>query len=509
MTDSTSTQLPHSGRPMFPLLPHHRAQPPPYPRVEGFEDLTGLAVPEVPSPSPQVYRQLGGSPLEAHASRPARQLPHSLLETLHGLRRDPPQRPCPARKAKAQKLPLPRPRHRTLLSVHLQLELLRDEVTHALHHPLSPPLASDVDVAVVGVAYESVSASLQLPVQIVQHEVRQQGRQRSALRRPFIRWTHQPVLHHSGVDERPDELEQSLVRYPLRHPPHQHVVVDPVEEFLQVDVYHPAVALGLILLRLGHRLMSRAVRPEAVALLRKRPVPSALQHLQHRLLHESIEHRRDSELPRSSVGLVDLDSSHRLRLIRAAHQLFADLRPVVLEIARQLFHPHPVHSRATPIRPHAPERFLQVLPLTHLLHQSLGSARAFVSALRHERFGPFRRRLGGFTLLTRRQGQLELAFLPSRAHESAGLPALPSVRAFDAPFPVLRPLAVSPLSGECPDRADRLHAPTTPSADSCAAIRSLSTPPVSSETRHRPPAVSSTAFHAQPPNLRDVPLMDM
>jgi hypothetical protein len=70
--------------------------------------------------------------------------------------------------------------------------------------------------------------------------------------------------------------------------------------------------------------------------------------------------------------------------------------------------------------------------------------------------------------------------------------------------------AVSPLSGECPNRVDRLRLPTTPSADLCRAIRAphgaLSH---ASVTHGSPPKVSSTAFNAQPPDLRFAPLMDM
>ena len=45
-----------------------------------------------------------------------------------------------------------------------------------------------------------------------------------------------------------------------------------------------------------------------------------------------------------------------------------------------------------------------------------------------------------------------------------------SVQAFIQSLPVLRVLTVSPLSGECRNRADRLHWLTMPSADFCAVI---------------------------------------
>src|ERR1700722_11805537 len=43
---------------------------------------------------------------------------------------------------------------------------------------------------------------------------------------------------------------------------HQFVVIDSIEEFLQIEINAPAVAIGDILLRLGHRLMSRPSRTE-------------------------------------------------------------------------------------------------------------------------------------------------------------------------------------------------------------------------------------------------------
>ena len=62
----------------------------------------------------------------------------------------------------------------------------------------------------------------------------------------------------------------------------------------------PSVAGRDIRLRLLHRLMRRAPRPEAEAHLGERSVPVRLKHLHHRLLDEAIEHRRNAE--RSSAA---------------------------------------------------------------------------------------------------------------------------------------------------------------------------------------------------------------
>ena len=110
----------------------------------------------------------------------------------------------------------------------------------------------------------------------------------------FHAWVDQSILHHPGVKERPDELPQPLVFDPFGDLPHQFVVIDSIEKFLQIKIHAPAVACGDILLRLCPCLMSRPPRPEPIAVIGKRPVPPPLQNLHHRLLDESIQHRRDA-----------------------------------------------------------------------------------------------------------------------------------------------------------------------------------------------------------------------
>ena len=152
-----------------------------------------------------------------------------------------------------------------LLSRDLEFELSRDESRDAVHHPTTRPFAANVDVTIIRVTHESVASSFKLAVEIVEHDVAQQRRKRTALRRALFRRTNQAILHHSGVQKRTDEFEQPPIGYPPGDATHQHVVVDPIEELLQIDVHHPAAALGHILLCLRHRLMGRTSRTESVA----------------------------------------------------------------------------------------------------------------------------------------------------------------------------------------------------------------------------------------------------
>src|SRR5258707_14890520 len=75
------------------------------------------------------------------------------------------------------------------------------------------------------------------------------------------------------------------------------------------------MACGDVLLCLGYRLMRRAFRPEPVTVFGECWVPSALQYLHHRLLDQSIQHRRDAKLSHPAVRLRDFHPSHRLWLV--------------------------------------------------------------------------------------------------------------------------------------------------------------------------------------------------
>jgi hypothetical protein len=61
----------------------------------------------------------------------------------------------------------------------------------------------------------------------------------SPLWSPFNAWADQPVLHHPGILERPDERQQPLVFNTLGDLTHQFVVIDSVEKLLQIKINDP------------------------------------------------------------------------------------------------------------------------------------------------------------------------------------------------------------------------------------------------------------------------------
>src|SRR6267143_6587729 len=97
---------------------------------------------------------------ETYPPGPTRKFPNSLLEPCCRFRRQAPLRLLVIREAETQEFPFPWSRHRTLLPVHSQLELRREESRHAAHHSFAGPPTADVNVAIIRISCEPVSAPL-------------------------------------------------------------------------------------------------------------------------------------------------------------------------------------------------------------------------------------------------------------------------------------------------------------------------------------------------------------
>ncbi len=182
-------------------------------------------------------------------------------------------------------------------------------------------------------------------------------------------------------------------------------MIDPIKEFLKIEVNHPAMARSDILLRFGYRLMRRAFRPEPVTVFGEDGVPSALQNLHHCLLDQAIQHRRDTKLSHPAVRLRDFHPSHRLWLVGPAQQLFPYRGPVLLQVARELSDFHAIDSRTSFVRLHSLVGLPAVFPLADFFHQLLVTSWTFGFAFRRARFGPFPRSLRSFTPIPLSKGQ--------------------------------------------------------------------------------------------------------
>jgi len=106
----------------------------------------------------------------------------------------------------------------------------------------------------------SVATTLKFAIQFVQHEIREQWRERAALRRALPAGLEQPVVEHTGRQVAPDEPEHPPIRDARCHPCHEFVVINSVEKFRQIYIDDEPIAVGDIGLRLCHRLLGGAAR---------------------------------------------------------------------------------------------------------------------------------------------------------------------------------------------------------------------------------------------------------
>jgi hypothetical protein len=170
-----------------------------------------------------------------------------------------------AKEAKPQQGPLQRRGDRRLVGVDAQLQAPLDKPRDARHDALPRAFAADIDSSVVGVAHEAVPAPLELPVEVVEHDVAEQRRERRALRGPLLRRLHQPAGHDAHFQVGPDQLEHPLVMHPSGNPGHQGVVLNSIEERVQIKIDAPHRAICDEAACPLDRLVGRAPRPVAEA----------------------------------------------------------------------------------------------------------------------------------------------------------------------------------------------------------------------------------------------------
>ena len=88
---------------------------------------------------------------------------------------------------------MPRSGNSTLLRVDLKLQAPFDEAGQALHNPPAGLFAAHVDITVIRITHEPVAATLKLAIQFIQHEIREQGGERTALRGPSRLSSNNPL----------------------------------------------------------------------------------------------------------------------------------------------------------------------------------------------------------------------------------------------------------------------------------------------------------------------------
>ena len=99
-------------------------------------------------------------------------------------------------------------RHRTLGLIDMKLEFgVQPPQQH--HHPIAGLDAAHIDVAGAGITRKAQAPRLQRLVHLVKQDVGQQRTQWPSLRRAQMAIDHHPTIHDSGIQIRPDQLDDS------------------------------------------------------------------------------------------------------------------------------------------------------------------------------------------------------------------------------------------------------------------------------------------------------------
>ena len=182
---------------------------------------------------------------------------------------------------------------------------LLQELPERCHDPYPGSLAAHENICVVGIADEAQAPPRQFLVQLVEDDVRQHRRERTALRGSFLDGDPCAVRHHHGGFQHPaHEVEDTSVGDPLAHPIQQALMMDPVEKFRQVQIHHRPIARFQIPGRFGDRRVGTTVGAEPVTAGMESGFVDRLQNLKHGLLNHPSRHIRNAKpaLPTAGLG---------------------------------------------------------------------------------------------------------------------------------------------------------------------------------------------------------------
>lgn len=243
-------------------------------------------------------------------------------------------------------------------------------------------------------------APFQLPVHVVQKHVRQRRRQRPALRRARLPRDGHAVRHHPGIEIAADQTQHRAVGDALGQPVLQHIVIDPVEEALQIDILHDLVAGLDMRLRPQHRIVGTAPGTEAVAVFRERrtersegascvaaiaaqrPNDQRLQHPRQRLLDQPMQNRRYPQFAFATIRLRNRHPAHRARPIRPTLQFLADARSVLPQVHLRAGDRTAVHAGTAPVAADPLPGPLQIVASERLPQQARSSRDRFPTSRR-------------------------------------------------------------------------------------------------------------------------------
>ena len=115
---------------------------------------------------------------------------------------------------------------------------------------------------IVCITSEPVATPVKLLIELVQHDVRQQRRERTALRNALLARDQNTVRQHNlGLQHPSDQPEQPPIAHALGELGGKPLVADEIEELLQIQIYAPLIAVLEMPLGLSDRRVATASGP--------------------------------------------------------------------------------------------------------------------------------------------------------------------------------------------------------------------------------------------------------
>ena len=99
------------------------------------------------------------------------------------------------------------------------------------------------------------------------------------MRRPFSRPVVVITDHHTRLEIAVNQRSHPIVLDSLSYQAYQFIVIHPVKELLQIQVYHPSISPLDVCLSADNGLVRRTARAKTKTVIRKRTVPLGLQNL--------------------------------------------------------------------------------------------------------------------------------------------------------------------------------------------------------------------------------------
>src|SRR4029077_18177718 len=289
---------------------------------------------------------------------PEGQFPHLGFEFLHGLVAGFART---SRKIEAQeRIAACIGRDLRFLGTQIEAELAFENLPHKSQRLLRLLGGLAEDDEIVGIPRKAVVGGFQPPVQLVQHDVRKQGRNDSPLRRADQRGLKFAFFHDSGSEKSFDQVQDVPIRHFFSHRVHDNLVRQVVEEPLDIGIEYDRVPLSMEFQDSLKRLVTVPVGNESEGSRVKLGFEDRRQEESDDFLSDAIPNDRNAEATelRRSGTFGNVQSAQGEGLVSTRLEFPHERVEILIELILEHLNADLVDSRSTAIPLDRPESFV-------------------------------------------------------------------------------------------------------------------------------------------------------